>query len=205
MVGGANAQDPQGWKRPWGLWGAGFRLKEQKGPRLAPHPWSQRAGDLTWEPRRLPGLEWAGQTPSSPLLPLPLASPDLPSLRPMPSRTHAAWRGSWRAGDRPGNSAGSPCPSVWGNHLLLLSPSSRRAPPTCLSYSPLGLLPMLPRTHVMWRGLSRAGDQPGSSAGSPGQVGRAIALHSSPAPPGWFLPLASPDLPNLPPMPPGPM
>ena len=67
-MGGAYAQDPQGWKRPWGLWGVGLRLKEQKGPRRAPHPWSQREGDLTWEPSRLPGLEWAGQTPSSPLL-----------------------------------------------------------------------------------------------------------------------------------------
>ena len=43
-------------------------LKEQKGPRHAPHPWSQRAGDLTWEPSRLPGLTWARQTSSSPLL-----------------------------------------------------------------------------------------------------------------------------------------
>ena len=54
-MGGANAQDPQGWKTPWGLWGVGLRLKEQKGPRRAPQPWSQRAGDLTWEPSGLPG------------------------------------------------------------------------------------------------------------------------------------------------------
>ena len=67
VVGGAYAQDPQGWKRPWGLWTVGLRLKEQKGPRHAPHPWSQRAGDLTWEPSRLPGFEWVGQTSSSPL------------------------------------------------------------------------------------------------------------------------------------------
>ena len=46
VVGGASAQDPQGWKRPWGLWGLGIRLKEQKGPRCAPHPWSQRTGAL---------------------------------------------------------------------------------------------------------------------------------------------------------------
>ena len=56
--GGGNAQDPLGWKR--GLWGVGLRLKEQKGPRCAPHLWSQRAGDLTWEPSKLPGLEWEG-------------------------------------------------------------------------------------------------------------------------------------------------
>ena len=68
VVGRANAQDPEGWKRPWGLWGVGLRLKEQKGPWRAPHPWSQRAGDLTWEPSSLPGLKWAGQMPSCPLL-----------------------------------------------------------------------------------------------------------------------------------------
>ena len=59
---------PTGLEKALGPWGVGLRLKEQKGPRCAPHPWSQRAGDLTWEPSRLPGLEWAGQTPSSPLL-----------------------------------------------------------------------------------------------------------------------------------------
>ena len=78
-VDGANAQDPQGWKRSWELWGVGLRLQEQKGPRRAPHPWSQRLGSLTWELSRLP-------SPSGP-------------------------------GDRP----------------LLLSGSSPRVPPTCLS------------------------------------------------------------------------
>ena len=53
-------------------------------------PQSQRVGDLTWEPSRLPGLKWAGQMPSSPLLllwsggPLLPASPDLPDLPLMP-------------------------------------------------------------------------------------------------------------------------
>ena len=70
-VDGANAQYSQGWKRPWGLWGVGLRLKEQKRSRHAPHPWSQRAGDLTWEPSSLPGLKWVGQIPSAPLLLLP--------------------------------------------------------------------------------------------------------------------------------------
>ena len=46
----------------------GLRLKEEKGPRRGPHPWFQRTGDLTWEPSRLPGLEWVGEMPSSPLL-----------------------------------------------------------------------------------------------------------------------------------------
>ena len=68
VVGRANALDPWSWERPWGLLGVGLRLKEQKGPRFAPHLWCQRIGDLTWEPSRLTGLEWTGQTPSSPLL-----------------------------------------------------------------------------------------------------------------------------------------
>ena len=71
---------PTSWKRPWGLWEMELRLKEQKGPRRAPHPWSQRAGDLTWEPSRLPGLEWAGQMPSAPLPLLPEGPSHLPLL-----------------------------------------------------------------------------------------------------------------------------
>ena len=55
-------------KGPGSCQGVGIRLKEQKGPRHAPHPLSQKTGDLTWEPSRLSGLEWAGQKPSSPLL-----------------------------------------------------------------------------------------------------------------------------------------
>ena len=98
----ANAQDSQGWKRPWGLWGVGLRLKEQKAPRHAPLPWSQRAGDLSWELSRLPVPEWAGQSPSAPL---PLlwsgrAPPACLSLSPWPPsyapRTHMAWLGLWR-------------------------------------------------------------------------------------------------------------
>ena len=134
-MGGANAQDPQDWKRPWGLWGVGLRLKEQEGSRRAPHPWSQRTGDLTWEPSRLPGLEYIGQTPSPPLLscssslggPLPPASPDLPSLLPMPPRTHTAWRGLWEQGDWPVPKWTGQSPSA----PLLLFPEG--APPACLS------------------------------------------------------------------------
>ena len=77
--------------------------------------------------------------------------------------------------------------------LLLLS---RRAPPTCLSRSPWPPS-YAPRTHMAWRGLWRAGDWPGSSAGSPGQVGQAISLFTSPAPPRGPLPPTSPDLPSL--------
>ena len=45
------------------MWGVGLRLKEQKGSRRVPHPWSQRVGDLSWEPNRLPGFEWVGRLP----------------------------------------------------------------------------------------------------------------------------------------------
>ena len=37
-MGRAYAQNPQGLKRLWGLWGVGLRLKEQKGPRRASAP-----------------------------------------------------------------------------------------------------------------------------------------------------------------------
>ena len=59
---------PTGLEKAPGALGVRLRLKEWKGPRCASHPSFQRAGDLTWEPSRLPGLAWAGQTPSSPLL-----------------------------------------------------------------------------------------------------------------------------------------
>ena len=36
VVGGANAQNPQGWKRLCWLRGVELRLKKQKGPRHAP-------------------------------------------------------------------------------------------------------------------------------------------------------------------------
>ena len=105
-MGMAYAQDPQGWKRPWGLWGVGLRLKEQKGPRHDPHPWYQRAADLTWEPSKLLGL--SGWSKCSLLLscssslgsgraPQP-ASPDLPGLPPVaPGPMRAGWGfgGGW--------------------------------------------------------------------------------------------------------------
>ena len=209
-MGMAYAQDPQGWKRPWGLWGVGLRLKEQKGLSRAPHPWSQRTGDSPGSPAGFLGS--SGWCKCPPLLfcssdlggPLPPPSPDLPSLSTMPPMTHAAWRGLWRAGDRPGTSAASLCPSGWGK-CSPLPHSSWMAPPSCLSCSPLSLLPMPPRTHVTWRGLWRAGDWPGSSAGSPRPSGQGNFPCSSPSPPRGPLPSATPDLLGLPPMPPAPM
>ena len=88
-MGETNAQDPDGWKRPWRLWGVGWvvglRLNRTEGVQACPPPQSQRVGDLTWKPSRLPRPKWAGQTPSAPPLgPLLPASPDLPGLPPMP-------------------------------------------------------------------------------------------------------------------------
>ena len=81
MGGVAYAQDPQGWKRPWGLWGVGLRLKQQKGSRRAHHPWSQRAGDLTWEPSQVPGhSSSSSQEASAPLQLFPDGSSRLPLL-----------------------------------------------------------------------------------------------------------------------------
>ena len=78
-----------------------LRLKEQKGPRHAPHPWSQRVGDLTWEASTLPGLEWVGQSPSTPLPLLPedpshlprLNSPRPPSYAPRTNVAGGRWGG----------------------------------------------------------------------------------------------------------------
>ena len=136
VVGGAYAQDPQGWKWPWGLWGVGLKLMEQKGPRCAPHSslrgqgtspgslasflglrgwgkcppllacfshsappaclsWSPRSPSYSlkdprglerglegrgsaWELSRLPGPQWAGQSPSAPLPLLPEGPSRLP-------------------------------------------------------------------------------------------------------------------------------
>ena len=192
----------------------GLRLKEQKGPRCAPHPWSQRAGDLTWEPSRLPGLEWVGQTPSSPLLLLQSAVWEGPSHLPLlfsPAsllcpQDQCRGKGRPLEGRGPAwDSAGSPCPSGQGNHPLILSGSSQRAPPTSLSCSLVGLLPMSPRTHAAWKELGGQQIGLGAQQAPCARVGGAITLCSSPSPPGGPLPPASPDPPSLPPMPPGPM
>ena len=47
---------------------------------MCPPLQSQRAGDLTWEPSKLPGLEGVGQMPSSPRLLLPQCPSRLPLL-----------------------------------------------------------------------------------------------------------------------------
>ena len=120
-----------------GGWGLGSR--NRRGPGMPPTlPWSQRAGDLTWEPVRLPGLEcW-----SSPLLLLWswMAPPTCLSWSPRPPscapRTHAAWRGLWREGVPAWELSTVPGPSGPGDYPPLLSCCSWRVTPACLSWSP---------------------------------------------------------------------
>ena len=74
-------------------------------------------------------------------------------------------------GTSPGRPAGFLGSSGQGSHPLLLSHSSWMAPPACLSWSPWppSYAPQDPRS---LEGLWRAGDQPGSSAGSLSPSGR---------------------------------
>ena len=103
--------------------------------------------------------------------------------------------GPWGTGDQPGSSASTLALSGWSKHLPLLSLSSWRAPPPA---SPdLSGLPLMPPGHTQLGGGFGGGYWPGSSAGSSARVGQTIALCSSPALPGDFLPPASPDLPGL--------
>ena len=137
-LGGGWGQCSGSGKGPGGCRGVELGLKEQKGPRRAPHPWSQRAGDLTWEPSRLPGLEWVGQSPSAPLPLLPegpshvplLFSPWPPSYAPKdPHGLEGALEGrglAWELSSLPGLSGR-------GNRPPLLSHSSWMAPPAFLS------------------------------------------------------------------------
>ena len=120
-----------------GGWGGGLRLREQKGPRCAPHPWSQMAGALTWEPSKLSGPEWAGQLPSAPLPLLLGGSSHLPLLISpasllCPQHSHSL-NGALEGGYRLGSSAGSPArvgqaialrssPTLPGESLLPASP-----------------------------------------------------------------------------------
>ena len=65
MVGGANAQDPQGWKRPWELWGGVWlRLKEQKGPGVPPTPGLRGRGTSPGSPAGFLGSSGWGKRPT---------------------------------------------------------------------------------------------------------------------------------------------
>ena len=178
----------------------GFRLKEQKGPRHSPRPWSQRAGHLTWEPSRLPGFELEGQTPSSPLL-LLWSWRALPAClscccRP-PSyapRTNVGWG---LGGQGTGQGAQQAPQAKWAGQSpsapLQLLPEGPSHLPLLISWASL----LCPQDPSGLEGALEGGYRPGSSAGSPARVGQEIALCSSPALPGGSLPPASPDLPGL--------
>ena len=191
---------PRAGKGPgsWWGWGWGLVSRNRRGPGMLPTPGLRGQGTSPGSPAGFLGSSGQGKCP--PLLShssglggtfLP-PSPDLRGLPPMPPRTYSAWRGLWRAGDQPGRSAVSLCPSGQGNHPpLLLDGSSHLS----LLISPDSLL--APRTHVARMGLWARGCQLGSSAGSPAQVGQVFALRSSPAIPRESLLPASPDLPGL--------
>ena len=192
-VGGAYAQDPQGWKRPCGIGGWGLGSRNRRGPGMSPTPrlrgqgtspgspggfldsngWGKHppllscssglgsgrapqvppiclscsplglflmlpgpmrpAGvgtlegrELAWEFSRLPGPEWAEQSPSTPPLLLPedpsrLPLPDLPPMPQGPTRPGGGFGGQGtrlraQQGPRPewpGRSPSAPLP-----HLL---------------------------------------------------------------------------------------
>ena len=103
-----------------------------------------------------------------------------------------AQQASWARVGRANALRSSPAPSVWKGPSrlpLLISPVSLLCPQG----------PTWPGGDFGGQGVSLGAQQPLCS-----RVGMAIALRSSPAPPGWPLPPASPDLPSLPVMPPGP-
>ena len=138
-MGGASAQDPQSVKGPGGCGAWGLGSRNRRGPGMPSTPGLRGRGTSPGSPAGFLGSSGWGKHPlllscSSGLGgPLSPASPDLPGLPPMPPKTHMAWRGPWRTGNWPGSSAGSQCPSGRGNHPPLLSCSSWKAPPACLS------------------------------------------------------------------------
>ena len=100
-------------------------------------------------------------------------------------------------GTSPGSPAGFLGSSWWSKCPPLLSSSGLWWPLPPASPDLPCYPPVPPVSCVAWRGLWKAGYQPGNLAGSPARVGQAVALHSSPALPRVSLPPASPDLPGL--------
>ena len=82
-MGRASAQDPQGWKRSWGLWGWGLGSRNRRGPGVTPTPGLRGQGTSLGSPAGFLGSSGWGKRP--PLLScssglgglLPPASPDL--------------------------------------------------------------------------------------------------------------------------------
>ena len=117
-VGRANAQDPQGWKRPRGLWGWGLGSRNGRDPGVPPTPHFRGQGTSPGSPAGFLGLRGQGKRP--PLLscssslgsgwapPACLSwSPQPPSYAPSTNVAGSGGKGQpWRAGDQPGSSAG---------------------------------------------------------------------------------------------------
>ena len=100
---------------------------KQKGPWRTSRLWSERAGDPTWEPSRLPGPEWVGQVPSAPsLAPLVLEGPSYlpllfcPGLPPMSPGPMQPGGGLW--GYRIWPRAGQTSPADWAGEILGMLP-----------------------------------------------------------------------------------
>ena len=62
-VGGANAQDPQGWKRPWGLWGWGLGSRNRSIPCVPPTPGLRGQGTSPGSPAGFLGSSGRGKCP----------------------------------------------------------------------------------------------------------------------------------------------
>ena len=130
-------------KAPQAVGGWGLGSRNRRGPGMPPTPCLRGQGTSPGSPAGFLGSSGRGKCPllscfSSPGGPLPPASPVLPlasflSPQGRCSGGGVGREGPWRAGDRPGSSAGSLAPSGWGKRPLLLSCSSRRAPPARLS------------------------------------------------------------------------
>ena len=131
--------------------------------------------------------------------PLPPMSPNLPGLPPVPAGPMQPGRGvKWgpcRAGDWPGSSGASPCPSEQAiAHHSSPSPPQGPLPPATPDLP--GLPPMPPGpTRPGW--ALELGEPAWELSRPPARVGQVIALCSSPALPRESLPPASPDLPSL--------
>ena len=143
---------PRAGKGPGGCGGWGLGSRNRRGPGMPPPaPPSQRAGDVTWDPSRLPGLQWVGQMPSSPLLLLRSgrAPPACLSWSPWPPsyapRTHVAWRGLGRQGISLG---ARQAPHAWVGQAIALR--SSLAPPRGPLLPASSDLPGLRGTDPVW-------------------------------------------------------
>ena len=63
-MGWASAQDPQGWKRPWGLWGWGLGSRNRRSPGMPPTPGLRGQGTSPGSPAGFLGSSgWAKHPP----------------------------------------------------------------------------------------------------------------------------------------------